>query len=195
MINTKWQRTQKALSLLGLFLGVGLPFFLLETNLESWQKVLVLLIGYALIFPVLYWLHKRYANSFVKVVRYDYATADRLIRRELRDQNLPFTRRYDHEQAIYEIRLGKMQLTVDEFMLNLPIDDRIAPEPATKLTLEPETAENAAYMAQLRTSIDLLFSRPQNQSPVPQPAYYAQEMPPQSQQQAPIPVSQFTKPE
>ena len=81
-----------------------------------------------------------------------------MVQRALNAERLPFTKRSGDEQIVFQIRPGKMQLVVDEFMLNMPLDEHLTPEVAAKLTLLPETSDNAAQMQRLRLLLDEAFA-------------------------------------
>jgi hypothetical protein len=115
-------------------------------------------LGYLILFPLFRWLHRRYATTFVKVYRCDYEVAARIVQRLLNAQRLPFAKRTLSEQIVFKIRTGNMQLAVTEFMLNMPLDDHLKAEVATKLTLRPETGDNAAQMQHLRAALDEAFA-------------------------------------
>lgn len=138
--------------------GAALPLFLFEMELTNGMKLAITALGYMILIPLFRWLYRKYATTFVKVFRCDYEVAARVVQRALNAERLPFTKRSGDEQVIFQIRPGKMKLVVDAFMLNMPLDSHLTPEVATKLTLQPETAENAEQMQHLRLSLDKAFA-------------------------------------
>ncbi len=158
MVSKHWQRTQTLIMHAGLAVGVAFPLSLFELDYPNWLKLAVVAFGYLLIIPTFHWLHRRYAKTFVKVFRCDFEVAARIVQRALNAQRLPFTKRNGGEQIVFQIRPGNIRLVVDEFMLNMPIDHHLTPEVAAKLTLHPETPDNAEQMRQLRLSLDEAFA-------------------------------------
>ncbi|MGB1252778.1 MAG: hypothetical protein ACPG8W_19345 [Candidatus Promineifilaceae bacterium] len=158
MVSKRWQRTQTVIAHIGLALGAAMPLYLFELQYENWIKVVGMLLGYLILIPLFRWLHRKYAKTFVKVFRCDYEAAARVVQRALNADRLPFTKRSGDEQIVFQIRPGKMKLVIDAFTLNMPLDSHLIPEVAAKLTLEPETADNAEQMAALRLLLDKAFA-------------------------------------
>ncbi len=158
MVSKRWQRTQTFIIHLGLAVCVAYPLYLFELNYPNWLKLTTVALGYSILIPLFRWLHKRYARTFVKVFRCDFEVAARIVQRALNAERLPFTKRNGHEQIVFQIRTGDIQLVVDDYLLNLPVDHHLLPEVATKITLHPETAANAQQMQRLRLSLDEAFA-------------------------------------
>ncbi len=158
MVSKRWQRTQSIVLHINLALGAALPFYLFETTLPSSQKILIIAIGYLVLIPCMRWLHRRFANTFIKVFQCEHDVAARIVQRSLNADRVPFTKRSGDEQVIFHIRQGDFHLSVDTFPLNLMVDSHLETKPATKLTLHPETAENAALMLKLRGNLDTAFA-------------------------------------
>ena len=158
MVSKRWQRTERLVAHGSLAAVAALPLFLFELPYDTAVKWALTLAGYLILIPLFRWLHRKYATTFVKVFRCDHEVATRIIQRALNAQRLPFTKLRGDDQYVFQIRPGKMQLTVDAYVLNLMIDDHLKPETATKLTLKPETTENAEQMGRLRQSLDEAFA-------------------------------------
>lgn len=159
MVSKRWQRTQRLIAHIGLALGAALPLYFFETDYANWLKLTIVALGYLILFPLILWLHRRYATTFVKIYPCDYEMAARIVQRMLNAQRLPFSKQSNIEQIVFQIRSGKMKLAVDAFMLNMPIDDHLTPQVATKLTLQPETADNVEQMQRLRSALDEAFAK------------------------------------
>lgn len=154
MVSKRWQRQQSFIAHAALFIGFGLPMFVLESLFLNWQKLAIVIIGYLLLFPSIRWLHKRYANQFVKVFECDYQVASRIVQRTLNAKRLPFVKRTGDEEIVFTIRPGDIKLIVSDFSLNLMIDDHLTTKIATMFTLKPETSKNADQMKQLQLMLD-----------------------------------------
>lgn len=83
--------------------------------------------------------------------------AGRIIQRALNANNIPFTKQSEKNQIVFKLRQGGIKLEVDEFPLNMMVDDHLKTKIATKLTLKPETADNAIQLRDLRASLDQAF--------------------------------------
>ena len=158
MVSKRWQRVNLITAHIGLAIGVTLPLYILEQDIDNGSKLMFIALGYLILVPSILQLHRRYANKFVRVYRCDYEMAARAIQRLLNTQRLAFAKQTYQERVVFQIRSGEMQLHVDAFMLNMPIDDHLTPEVATKLTLHPETTDNADQMRSLRLEIDEAFA-------------------------------------
>ena len=160
MVSKRWQRKQSFIAHVGLFLGFGLPMFLLEIPLdvERWQKIAILFIGYAVLIPGIRWLHRRFAKQFVKVFELDYLDASWIVSRSLRAKNLPFVKRVSDDEVVFKIQPGKIKLVVSDFALNLMIDDHLTTKIATLFTLEPEKAGNFEQVKLIQQLLDDAFA-------------------------------------
>ena len=159
MVSKRWQRINLNVAHVGLAFGTVLPLYIFEQDMAYSTKFMLIALGYAILIPSILQLHNRYANQFVRVYRCDYEQAARAIQRLLNTEHLAFAKQTYDERIVFQIHTGNMQLVVDDFMLNMPIDDHLTPEIATKLTLQPETTENAAQMHNLRLAIDAAFTK------------------------------------
>lgn len=158
MVSKRWQRTQNLILHIALAILVGFPIFLFEFNYPNWVKVTITALGYLILIPFFRWLHRKYAKTFIKVFRCDFEVAARIVQRALNAERLPFTKRNNGDHVVFQIRPGKIELVVADFLLNMPIDDHLIPEVAAKITLHPETSENAMQMQKIRLSLDAVFA-------------------------------------
>lgn len=158
MVSKRWQRKQSFIAHAGLFIGFGLPMFLLEAPFENWEKFGILFLGYSVLFPSIRWLHKRFAKQFVKVFELDYLDASWIVSRSLRAKNLPFVKRVKDDKVVFKIQPGKIKLVVSDFALNLMIDDHLTTKIATLFTLEPEMAGNFEQVKLIQQLLDDAFA-------------------------------------
>lgn len=135
-----------------------MPFGLFETTLVPAVKLFLVLASYAVIIPVVKYVHQRYAHTFVKVFHCEYDVAARIVQRTLNAHRVPFRKRTEDEEVIFDIRTGEMRLTVEFFPINMMLDSHIKAEPGAKLTLLPETSENADVMYNVRSWLDEAFA-------------------------------------
>jgi hypothetical protein len=159
MVSKRWQRSNLVITHLGLAVGATFPLYIFEQDIDSWRKILIVILGLSILIPFIRKLHHRYAKTFIRVYRCDYEQAAKVIQRLLNAQRLAFAKQTYEDRIVFVIRSGNMQLLVDDFVLNMPIDDHLKPEIATKLTLQPETDENADQMEHLRQIVDETFAK------------------------------------
>ena len=158
MVSKRWQRSQPFIVNLGLAVCIAFSLGLTYTPLNNPQKVVLLLIGNAVLLTSFVWMYRKYGTSFVKVFRCDYEVAARVVQRMLNAERLPFTKRQVDDQIVFELRMSNTLLVVKEFMLNMPMDNHLKPEIAALLTLRPKTQEHAPEMHQLFATLDEAFA-------------------------------------
>lgn len=157
MVSKQWQRSQTYIAHAGLVVVAAPPFAFLETSLTFTQIIGWTLVAYAILFPLIWLLHRRYASTFVKVFRCDYEMAARIVQRALNAERLMFSKRMGNDCVVFSIRPNQT-IAVDAFDLNMMVDSHIDEVIATKVTIEPETSENAEQLQRLRNAIDKAFA-------------------------------------
>lgn len=154
MFNKPWQRQNLPILYTRLAVAVAATRMSLDFPFPWWQKILIILSSYAIVFFVGGYLHRKYANVFVKVFGTEYDVASRVIQRSLNAQRIPFTKRTYHNKVDFFIRTGDFKLVVEYFPLNLPVDDHLKTVQASKITISPVNRKNNGAAASLRNQLD-----------------------------------------
>lgn len=154
MTGKRWQKSQRTIAHIGLMLGLCLPLTFLQANLAAPYKLLLAagaLLATALLIRT---LHRRYSNTFVKVFECEYDVAASITQRLLNSRLIHYTKQTFRSEVAFYLRKDNVSLIIESFPLNLPYDDHLKPKIATKITIRPETAENASLIQDLRQWLD-----------------------------------------
>lgn len=95
-------------------------------------------------------LKNRYANSLVRVLKFDYEEIERDFRMVFKDKHIRFYRKLEEDAYRYEFPGYGLMMTVQPHWV---IKDLNVP-PVTKVTLHELTAKNKAFAKLLAESID-----------------------------------------
>ncbi len=126
--------------------------------------ILMVLLGYSIevagvfflvIFAVLrislaFIFKNRFANSMVRVLKFEYEEIERDFRFVFKDKNILFYRKSEDETYYYEFPGRGLRMTVEPYW---PTLDMNAP-PVTKVTLYEMTAKNKEFAEMLAGAID-----------------------------------------
>lgn len=154
MFDKPWQRQNLPILYTRLAVAVAATRISLDFPFAWWEKLLIIVGSYALVFFVGGYLHRKYANVFVKVFEAEYDVASRVVQRALNAQRIPFTKRTYNNQVDFFIRTGEFKLVVENFPLNLPVDEHIKPVIGSKITMSPVNRKNGVVAASLRDRLD-----------------------------------------
>ena len=99
----------------------------------------------------------RYANSMVRILKFDYEEIERDFRIVFKNNNIRFNRKSEEEAYRYEFPGYSLSMTVQPYWLT--IDNQQA---ATLLTLRILTAKNEAFADMLAASIDEMAAQRTN---------------------------------
>ncbi len=159
MVSKRWQRTHFLIQHLLLVL-VGVSWFLLlQLDLPSNQKIGLVAISLLLIIVSGRYLHRRYANSMVKVFELEYSESVWLIQRELKASYIPFVKNAKEEMVTLKIQGKNIVVTIEEFPINLMIDDHLTSNPGTKITMSPIN-HDPSFIESLCSIVDKAFLTP-----------------------------------
>ncbi len=161
MVSQRWQLQNKLIihvTLAALVLVSSGSFYL------PWSlplRLVFILLADGAIFLTGRYLHRLYARHLVRVLVMEYDDASYIVQRALNNIKLPFRKQTANDQVRFQLRQGNMELVVESFPLNLPVDSHLATVPAARLTLSPVSPENLQLIAGLRQSVDeaILFAR------------------------------------
>ena len=132
-----------AISILLIILLLLLGFTIEMAGVFSIISFVILRVLLALI------LKNRYANSMVRILKFDYEELERDFRIVFKNQNISFKRHSEEDAYRYEFPWYRLSMTVQPYWLS-PDRERSA----TKVTLYELTAKNKAFAEMLAASID-----------------------------------------
>ncbi len=99
----------------------------------------------------------RYANSMVRILKFDYEEIERDFRIVFKNKNIRFHRRSEEDAYCYEFPGHSLSMTAQPYWLS-PDGKR----QVTKVTLHELTAKNEAFAEMLADSIDEMADRRAN---------------------------------
>ncbi|MBE2222967.1 MAG: hypothetical protein IAF02_15590 [Anaerolineae bacterium] len=103
-------------------------------------------------------LKNRFANSMVRILKFDYEEIERDFRIVFKNKNISFKRISEEDAYRYEFPWHKLSMTVEPYWLSPD-----SKKPATKVTLFELTTKNKAFAEMLAKSIDeMADERPNN---------------------------------
>jgi len=94
-------------------------------------------------------LNNRFANSMVRILKFDYEEIERDFRIVFKNKNISFKRISEEDVYRYEFPWHRLSMTVEPYWLS-PDSEK----PATKVTLQILNAKNKAFAEMLAKSID-----------------------------------------
>lgn len=95
-------------------------------------------------------LKNRFANSMVRILKFDYEEVERDFRILFKNKNIRFHRKEKEDAFYYEFLGRKLSMTAEPFWVSADINQK----PVTKLTLYELTGENSAFAEMLADTID-----------------------------------------
>lgn len=155
MASSRWQKqhihfqravwaVSAAISLLLIILMVSLGYTIEVAGVYFLVVFAVTRVSLAFIFK------NRYANSMVRILKFDYEELERDFRIVFKEQSIRFFRRFEEDAYRYEFPGRNLSMTVQPYWL--PSD--MNPKGVTKLTLRVLNAENTAFAEMLAEAID-----------------------------------------
>ncbi len=92
----------------------------------------------------------RYANSMVRILKFDYEEIERDFRIVFKKKNIRFYRKFEEDAYCYEFPGRSLSMTVQPYWLSSDMNL----QPVTKVTLRVLNAKNKAFAEMLADSID-----------------------------------------
>lgn len=160
MVSSRWEKQNTSrfniafwVLLVSIF-AIGFPAALL--GLEGRSALAASIIGLMAGIVLAFVLLRRYANSMIRVLKFDYEDIERDFRLLFKDNNIPFNRKNEEEAFRYNFPGQNLSMTIQPYqLLNLGVEDQKALIlPATKITLGELNAENQAFAEKLAGLID-----------------------------------------
>lgn len=94
-------------------------------------------------------LKNRFANSMVRILKFDYGEIERDFRTVFKNKYIRFYRKSEEDAYLYEFPGHSLNMTVQPYWLSLDMN-----QPATKVTLHILNANNKEFAEMLADSID-----------------------------------------
>lgn len=154
MVSSRWQKQH--IHFQGLVWGIS-------TVISILLIILLLLLGFGIevtgvFFIVVFFIVRvslafifknRYANSMVRILKFDYEEIERDFRIVFKEKNIRFYRNSEDDAYRYEFPGHSLSMTVQPYWLSIDMN-----KPVTKVTLHVLTAQNKAFAEMLAESID-----------------------------------------
>lgn len=158
MVSKRWQLQNKLILhviLAAVCLLTSLSFYL---PISIWQQIALVAIVNPIIFFVGRAVHRRYAKNMVRVFEMEFEDASYVVQRALNKVRMPFSKRTNKDGIVsFHLRQADVDLVIEAFPLNLPVDSHIQTVEASKLTFTRVGPENRQLIATLRQSLDEAF--------------------------------------
>ena len=122
-----------------------------------WLRIAIIVTANIVFFLLGRYLHRRYAHDMVRVFVMEYDDASHIVQRALNSVRIPFHKRTENGQISYELHNRGVELRLEEFPLNLPVDTNLQTVDASKITLTNVSEENRQLITSLRNALDEAF--------------------------------------
>ena len=164
MVSNRWQRKQSVVQHITLALVWGLPLFLLQVNLPLWQQISLIIVTWAIAFPLGVYLNRNFATTLVRVFKHENDAVKGVVQRSLTQNYIRFSRKNLPNETHFMIRDEGLTLVLEPYPLNLPIDNHIQSVDATKVEIRGLSKNNSVKAEKLSELInqtaELSFSKP-----------------------------------
>lgn len=163
MVSSRWQKQNlnfwkyvwgisAVITLLLVILLVSLGLIGMETG-----GILFLIVFMVMRLLLAFIFKNRYANSMVRVLKFDYEELERDFRIVFKNNNIRFNRKLEEESYHYEFPGHRLRMNVEPYWLSM--DNQQA---ATFVTLRILTAKNEAFADMLAEAIDDMVAQRTN---------------------------------
>ena len=162
MVSSRWQKQhihlQRIVWAVSAVISILLIILLLLLGFEVEVASVFFIVVFAIMRISLAFIFKnRFANSMVRILKFDYEEIERDFRIVFKNKNIRFYRRSEEDAYRYEFPGHNLSMTAKPYWLS-PDSER----PATKVTLYELTAKNEAFAEMLADSIDEMADRRAN---------------------------------
>jgi hypothetical protein len=154
MVSSRWQKQhihfQRIVWAVSAVVSILLIILLLLLGFRIEVAGVFFIVVFAIMRVSLAFIFKnRYANSMVRILKFDYEEIERDFRIVFKNKNIRFYRRSEEDTYRYEFPGRSLSMTVQPYWLS-PDNEK----PVTKVTLYELTAKNEAFAEMLADSID-----------------------------------------
>ncbi len=150
-----WQKRHQFVQHASLAFAWGTPLYILQLDFFTpiTKGLLCVLFFIASIVGGIV-LTRRFAKSLVRVYSMDDEVALGVVRQALLRNYIPFQRYETAEQIRFHIRDSELTVIIQDYPLNLPIDDHIEPEIATKIEIVGLNRQNMSLAEKICGAIN-----------------------------------------
>ena len=162
MVSSRWQKQHIHFQRIVWAVSAAISILLIILLLSFGFGIEVAGVFFILVFGIMrvslaFIFKNRYANSMVRILKFDYEEIERDFRIVFKNKNIRFYRRSEEDAYRYEFPGHRLSMTIPPYWLS-PDSER----PFTKVTLYELTAKNEAFAEMLAGSIDEMADRRAN---------------------------------
>jgi len=163
MVSSRWQKQhihfQRIVWAASAVISILLIILLLSLGLGIEVAGVFFLVVFAIMRISLAFIFKnRYANSMVRILKFDYEEIERDFRTVFKNKYIRFRRRSEEDSYCYEFPGRSLSMTVQPYWLSSDMNQ----QPVTKVTLHELTAKNEEFAEMLAESIDEMVNQRAN---------------------------------
>ena len=158
MVSKRWQFQNKLIlnsTLAACCLATTGTLYLVPT---LWLRIAIIVAANMLFVLLGRFLHRRYAHDMVRVFVMEFEDATYIVQRALNNIRVPFNKRTKNGEISFQLRNRDVELRLEEFPLNLPVDSNLKTVDASKITLTNVSDENLQLITSLRNALDDAFT-------------------------------------
>lgn len=155
MVSSRWQKQhihfQRIVWGVSAVISILLIILLLSLGFGVEVAGVFFLVVFAIMRVSLAFIFKnRYANSMVRILKFDYEEIERDFRIMFKNKNIRFYRRSEEDAYRYEFPGRRLSMTVQPYWMSIDMNQ----QPVTKVTLLELNAKNEEFAEMLAESID-----------------------------------------
>lgn len=159
MVSSHWQKQHTDQMETIWVVSAAISFLLITLLLWLGYRIEVAGVFFILIFVIMrislaFILKNRYANSMVRILKFDYEEIEWDFRMVFKDKHILFYRKIEEDTYRYEFPGHSLIMTVEPYWLSQENEQSV-----TKVTLFELTAKNEEFAALLAESIDEMANR------------------------------------
>lgn len=160
MVSSRWQKQHIHFRSIVWGVSTVISIFLIILLLSLGYRAEVAGVFFILIFVITrvllaFLLNNRYANSMVRILKFNTEELERDFRTVFKNKYIRFYRKSEEDAYRYEFPGHNLSMTVQPYWL--PSD--ISPKAVTKVTLQLLTAKNNEFAEMLAVSIDEMVAQ------------------------------------
>jgi hypothetical protein len=159
MIRKHWTRQNAIVNHLALALVWGSALYILQLPWLGWQKLAMIVCSTIAITLLMGFIGRYIKGQMVKVLAIDFETATRIVQYVLFKKRIPFSKDLGEKRARFEFRVDGLELIVEDYPLNLPLDLPHPTGSASKFTIKGSTGKTRDFIQTLCRVLDEGFQR------------------------------------
>ncbi|MCA9930038.1 MAG: hypothetical protein KC419_16255 [Anaerolineales bacterium] len=159
MVSSRWQKQhihfQRIVWAVSAIISILLIILLLSLGFGIEVAGVFFILVFVIMRVLLAFIFKnRFANSMVRILKFDYEEIERDFRFVFKDKNISFKQKSEEDAYHYEFPWHRLSMTVQPYWLSPDKE-----QPAAKVTLHELTAKNEAFAEMLADAIDEMADR------------------------------------